>query len=105
MSNSRFVCPVEVLDLSDKPPYVALSTPGPNMPRSDDLPAMTAKISAALAMKPEVFITHPAELRVLHFMTDDELRQYAAEHGWRTVRRVGGQQIEFYNDVSVRATP
>ena len=35
-------------------------------------------------------------------MSDRELEEYAAEHGWRIVRRIGGRQIEFYNDVSVR---
>ena len=36
-------------------------------------------------------------------MSDPELRQFAAENGWRIVRRVGGRQIEFYNDASVSA--
>ena len=67
-----------------------------------DLPALTTKISSALATRPEIFITHPAELRVLHSMSEKELRQFAADHGWRVVRRVGGRQIEFYNDASQR---
>ncbi len=69
----------------------------------DNLPALTAKISSALATRPEIFITHPAELRILRSLSDEELRQFAAEHGWRVVRRVGGRQIEFYNDATVRA--
>jgi hypothetical protein len=69
---------------------------------SDDLPAVTAKISAALAAKPQVFITHPAELRILKLMTKGELDRFAAEHGWRLVRRIGCRQIEFYKDVSAR---
>ena len=72
------------------------------MAKSDNLPAVTDKIAAALATRPEVFITHPVELRILKMMTDSELEGYAAEHGWRIVRRIGGRQIEFYNDVSVR---
>jgi hypothetical protein len=68
----------------------------------EHLPALTAKISAALAARPEVFITHPAELRVLSAMSEDELGKFAAEHGWETVRRIGGRQIEFYNDARVR---
>jgi hypothetical protein len=72
------------------------------MAKSDELPAITAKISAALAIKPQVFITHPVELRILKSMSDGELEQYAAEHGWRIVRRIGGRQIEFYNDVTMR---
>jgi hypothetical protein len=69
---------------------------------SDDLPALTAKISAALAAKPEVFITHPAELRILKMMTKEELDRFATEHGWRVVCRIGGRQFEFYNDASAR---
>jgi hypothetical protein len=74
------------------------------MSKSENLPAVAAKISATLAVKPEIFITHPAELRILHSMTDEELRQFAADHGWRHVRRVGGRQIEFYKDASRRPT-
>ena len=72
------------------------------MAKSEELPAITAKISGALATRPQVFITHPVELRILKSMSDRELEEYAAEHGWRIVRRIGGRQIEFYNDVSVR---
>jgi hypothetical protein len=68
----------------------------------EHLPALTAKISAALAIRPEVFITHPAELRIISSLPDDDLRKFAAEHGWRAVRRIGGRQIEFYNDASQR---
>lgn len=68
----------------------------------EHLPALTAKIRAALATRPEVSITHPAELRILSSMSEDELRKFAAEHGWRHVRRIGGRQIEFYNDASQR---
>jgi hypothetical protein len=68
----------------------------------EHLPALAAKISAALAIRPEVFITHPAELRILSSMSESELAKFATEHGWETVRRIGGRQIEFYNDASVR---
>jgi hypothetical protein len=73
------------------------------MAGNEHLPALAAKISARLAMKSEVFIIHPAELRVLRSMSDQQLRQFAAEHGWRTVRRLGGRQIEFYNDAGAGA--
>ena len=69
---------------------------------ADHFSALNAKIKAALAVKPEIFITHPAELRALRAMSNDELRQFAANNGWRVVRRVGGRQIEFYNDASKR---
>jgi hypothetical protein len=68
------------------------------MARGERLAGLVAKISAALAVRPEIFIIHPAELQVLRSMTDGQLRRFAAEHGWRVVRRVGGRQIEFYND-------
>jgi hypothetical protein len=69
----------------------------------DNLPALAAKIRATLSAKPEIFITHPAELRILREMSDEQLRQFATENGWLSVRRVGGRQIEFYNDASVSA--
>ncbi|MFN2540877.1 MAG: hypothetical protein ABR514_01745 [Chthoniobacterales bacterium] len=69
----------------------------------DDLVAVTTKIAATLANKPQIFITHPAERKVLRAMTDEQLRQFAAQHGWRVVRRLGGHQIEFYNDASTHA--
>jgi hypothetical protein len=72
------------------------------MPRSENLPVLTAKILSALATRPEVFITHPVELRILNQMTREELDEFAVEHGWRTVWRVGGRQIEFYNDAMAR---
>lgn len=71
----------------------------------EHLPALTAKIAAALAIRPEVFITHPAELRIISSMPENELRRFAAEHGWRHVRRIGGRQIEFYNDASQKYLP
>jgi hypothetical protein len=69
----------------------------------EHLSALVAKISSRLAANSEIFIMHPAELRILHSMTDKELRKFAAEHGWSVMRRVGGRQIEFYNDASTRA--
>lgn len=74
------------------------------MGRTDDLPGLTDKITARLATKPEVLVIHPAELRVLRSITDQELRSFAEKNGWRVVRRLGGRQIEFYNDAGTRAT-
>jgi hypothetical protein len=73
------------------------------MGRNDDLPGLADKIAARLATKPEVLIIHPAELRVLRSITDKELRSFAEKNGWRVVRRLGGHQIEFYNDAGTRA--
>jgi hypothetical protein len=66
------------------------------------LSALTAKISDRLAAKPQIFISHPAELRVLRNVSDSELREFAAQHGWRVIRRLGGRQVEFYNDAGAR---
>ncbi len=73
------------------------------MAGNEELLGLAAKISARLSVKPEICITHPAELRILRSMPDHDLRRYAAEHGWRIIRRLGGRQIEFYNDAGVRA--
>ena len=69
------------------------------------LAALTTKITAALAVRPEVFITHPAELKILSFLSNDELAKFATDHGWRVVRRVGGRQMEFYNDAGAIYRP
>jgi hypothetical protein len=74
------------------------------MRRTSDLFGVTAKIAARLAVKAEVIIIHPAELRILRSITDHELRAFAARNGWRIVRRLGGRQIEFYNDAGTRST-
>jgi hypothetical protein len=68
-----------------------------------DLPALAAKIGQRLSISAEYVVTQPAELRVLRDMSEEEIREFAKSHGWRTIRRLGGRQIEFYNDASVRA--
>jgi hypothetical protein len=67
-----------------------------------DLPALAAKIGGRLAVSSEYVVTQPAELRVLRGMSEDEVREFAKSRGWRVIRRLGGRQIEFYNDASVR---
>jgi len=69
----------------------------------EHLPALAAKIAAVLSDKAEYFVTQPAELRILREMSEADIGNFAASHGWRVVRRLGGRQIEFYNDASVRA--
>lgn len=71
----------------------------------DQLPAVIAKIARMLAVKPEYFVTHPSELRVVRALSDGELRDIARQHGWRFVRRVGGRQVEFYNDAGAVYRP
>lgn len=67
---------------------------------SDDLFALETKISAELAQRPECFITHPAEVQVFEQISEGELNDFAHRHGWRVVRRLGGKQIQFYNDAT-----
>ena len=67
------------------------------------LNAVQSKIAGVLAVKPQCFITHPSELFSLKTLTPDELRGFAERNGWRSVRRIGGRQIEFYNDATVQA--
>jgi hypothetical protein len=73
------------------------------MAKSEHLSALAAKIAAALSIKSEYFVTQPVELRILREMSEAEVRDFAQSHGWRVVRRLGGRQIEFYNDASQRA--
>jgi hypothetical protein len=68
-----------------------------------DLPALAEKIEKVLSRVAEYVVTQPAELRVLREMSDAEVSEFAKSHGWRVIRRLGGQQIEFYNDASMRA--
>ena len=72
------------------------------MQNVDGLAGLRQKIAERLATKPQIFVSHPAELRLLRAMSDQALRAFAAENGWRVVRRLGGRQIEFYNDASAR---
>jgi hypothetical protein len=75
------------------------------MTAQEQLPAVIAKISRMLAVKPEYFVTHPAELRVVRALSDAHLRDIVRQNGWRFVRRVGGRQFEFYNDAGVSFRP
>ena len=69
----------------------------------NDFAALASKIGGRLAISSEYVVTQSAELRVLRDMSEDEIREFARSHGWRIIRRLGGRQIEFYNDASVRA--
>ena len=70
-----------------------------------DVLALAGKIERVLAGKPEYFVTHPSELRVVRALSPEELNDFALERGWRVVRRVGSRQIEFYKDASVHFKP
>ena len=69
---------------------------------SPNLIAVENKIARVLSTKPECFITHPTELAVLESLSPEEIEYFALDHGWRVVSRLGGRQIEFYNDASAR---
>ena len=69
---------------------------------SDELSAMEAKIAGELARRPECFVTHPSEVRILQQMNADELNEFANRNDWRVVRRLGGRQLQFYNDTNER---
>jgi hypothetical protein len=71
----------------------------------EQLPAVITKIARMLAEKPAYFVTHPSELKIVQALSDSELRDLALEHGWRFVRRVGGGQVEFYNDAGAAYRP
>jgi hypothetical protein len=67
-----------------------------------NLLAVGNKIACVLSSKPECLITHPTELAVLESMSPTEIENFAIDHGWQVVSRLGGRQIEFYNDASAR---
>jgi hypothetical protein len=71
----------------------------------EQLAAVVAKVARMLAIKPEYFVTHPSELRVVQALSPAQLNDVAQQNGWRVVRRVGGRRIEFYNDAGVSFTP
>jgi hypothetical protein len=68
----------------------------------EELPGVAAKIAKVLARQSEYVVTQRAELRILREMSEMEVREFARSHGWRVIRRLGGRQIEFYNDASER---
>jgi hypothetical protein len=66
----------------------------------EHLPALAVKVAKMLSIKSEYVVTQPAELRILGEMSEARVREFAKSHGWRVIRRLGGRQIEFYNDAS-----
>ena len=68
----------------------------------EHLPALAVKIAKMLLIKPEYVVTQPAELRILGEMSEADVREFAKSHGWGVISRLGGRQIEFYNDASGR---
>lgn len=73
-----------------------------NQERVQQLEPMARVIARQLAIRPEHFITHPSEMKLFRSLSDEDLRTFARDHGWRVVQRVGGRRIEFYNDAHER---
>jgi len=71
----------------------------------EHLSALAAKIGKALSASPEYLVTQPAERRILQGISEAEVKDFAKSHGWRVIRRLGGRQIEYYNDASLRREP
>lgn len=69
---------------------------------SDDLASMQVKISGELTKRPECFITHPAEMKAFRGMSAGEIDDFAHRNGWRVVHKLGGRQLQFYNDTFER---
>ena len=69
---------------------------------SDALPAIERKIAGELSRRPECFVVHPTEVRVLQTLTSEELQDFAIRNRWNVVRRLGGRQYQFYNDAFAR---
>ena len=68
----------------------------------EHLPALAAKMAKVLSIKPEYLVTQPVEMRILREMSEADVREFAKSHGWRVIHRLGGRQIEFYNDAGLR---
>jgi hypothetical protein len=66
----------------------------------EHLPALAVKIAKVLSIKPEYLVTQPVEVRIIREMSERDVSEFAKSHGWRVIRRLGGRQIEFYNDPS-----
>jgi hypothetical protein len=43
-------------------------------------------------------------MKVFQSLTYQQLRDFAREHGWLLVSRLGGRRIEFYDDAGARET-
>ncbi len=69
---------------------------------SDALAGLERRIASELSRRPECFITHPTEVRVLQQLDQRELEEFAHRNSWRMVRRLGGRQYQFYNDTYER---
>jgi len=57
---------------------------------------LAARIDTAVNTTGRCLITLPAELAPLKAMGMDDLRYFAAGHGWTAVPRLGFTQLEFF---------
>jgi len=72
------------------------------MATHEHLSALAVKIARMLSIKSEYSVTQAAELRILQEMSASDVIEFAKSNGWRVIRRLGGRQIEFYNDADQR---
>ncbi len=60
------------------------------------LHALARRIKLTVNETGRCLITLPAELEPLKALGREDLRQFAASHGWTVVPRLGYTQIEFF---------
>ena len=67
------------------------------MPSDDPLlGALAQRIQVTVSETGRCLLTLPAELAPLKTLGPDGLGQFAAEHGWTAVPRLGFTQLEFF---------
>lgn len=61
----------------------------------DDRTALEPRIRAGIERSGRYLLTQPSEVAAFSGLSDDQLREYAAEHGWIVVPHLDRTQIEF----------
>ena len=73
--------------------------------KTPELEGLARAIEHGIREKGRYYVTHQAELKILHALTDPQLDRFAHEHGWEIVRHLGGTQIEFFPDAAFGGSP
>jgi hypothetical protein len=60
------------------------------------LHALARRIQATIAETGRCLLTLPADLAPFKALRPEDLRQFAASHGWTAVPRLGFAQLEFF---------
>jgi hypothetical protein len=66
---------------------------------NDLLEALARKIQRAVNESGHYMATLPAELAVLHELSEAGIHEFAARHGWTAVYHLHGEPIEFFKIV------